>query len=555
MKKKFLKISTFIITFVFLFFISISHTLAYVNLDVRYNADNYESYTEYESSLSPTFLIEKNYLLVSFPLLDYDDISTIKTANYNYENGINTSHYYELDSVISVNGTQIIETYNSEDIIEQGEILFFKSSLARYNSTDTIIFYDFMINEFLQGHDNGNATVYIYGNGNGTNVDVENLSIQNVQKNSDNKLVVNFNKAYLTSIYSGVKNVVVDGVEYSNITLNTDSTTGLTSAIINDYELNITSDIKLITIEKINLSFVGNTNTGVLNCNYKINTTTKTTHVCCTMTPYIINRTSYNPIPGKMFGKVYYKDVFFNYISNETGLKIDNINKVQCKYIYNDNDNYTAIKDVENISNKYNTLGIVSYQYYDKGNLDGALYIANDSAKSVSKAKWGVECDYIWSFFTQKKISDFRLIYAWYENETGIVQGSTYENGMYSVVDENGNEVVYTYDGKIVDGYTAENGVIKDDKGNEIEIDTPSIPDNGDKWDDTDIFDNIKNLFNDATDKLKQVLKIVAIVGACIVGLLVLNTVIKFLGFSKSILYYLALPFKKLFSLFKKHKK
>lgn len=548
MKKRIIKISSFFIIFGLIFSLSAIHSFAYVNKSIRYNPENYESYTENTVSMEVTFLIQDNYLLASFPFLDYDDINIIKTANYNYENGINATHYYELDSVISINGVEIIETWNSEDIIEQGEVLYFKSSLARYSSNSTITFIDFMINEYYQGHDDGNAYVYIFGAGEGIDVVTTELAVQKVTKSSANKLQVVFNKAYLKSIYNGVKYIIVNGVKYTDISVVIDTVTGLATATVNDYEVVITKDVKNINVSEIGLSLVGSTNTGVLKANYNLCTTTQVTHQCATMTPYIANKTIINPLPGAWFGKVYKKAVYFNYVNSETGEKIENLYQVQCKYTYDESELVTVKQDVGG------TMKEVSFDYA-KLSKDGILGTPDSRVKDKFKEKWGFECDYLWYFFTQKKISDFRLIYAWYENETGIIQGSSYENGMYSVVDENGNEVVYDIYGNLVTDVKAENGVIKDLNGNEIEVAEPSIPEDGDEWDDSASwydkviesiqtgFASFKNIFSGITSFFKKLASL-----AWWQVILILIAIVAVIGLVKTfgpklIFYIVASPF------------
>lgn len=312
----------------------------------------------------------------------------------------------------------------------------------------------------------------------------------------DNKLEISMATETITQKGYIFESVKINNRLYTDIT--TDTTKGL-KLIVNDFTVDITK-LKTYKITEFNLR------KGVeeykVTFEYKFVMNDNVKHVAYTIKPFI-----YNDIIEKKTGwwlwekhtYSYMKYVAFDTISNETGKEINNIQKFVAMGNYGDfktrfeTDTTELVKDYEGLENATEeqvTEAMVKFLLYSSNfpvNTNRVYSKCGIINTRLAKNNPGTEFekfadkDYLWQLHYDKPVNDFQVIYAYSQENSMIVQGSAYKNGMYTYIDDNGNEVVSDIDGNIYNEYHGEDGIIKDEEGNAVEVDDESKPDTPDQ--------------------------------------------------------------------------
>lgn len=170
--------------------------------------------------------------------------------------------------------------------------------------------------------------------------------------------------------------------------------------------------------------------------------------------------------------------VSFNLVEKDTNREIFNALKVQAKYSYK-GQKYSPVLDVAKASIT-NAVSTAWKQMWNSLPFEGVLFKA--------KTDYGFDgYNYRWGF--DYKITNFDVLYVNYQVQNEIITGSCYEDGLHVVTDEGGNKVVYDTNGVLrSDVYADDNDVLYkvDSEGNKVDLDTTNPPsiiiDNSDTW-------------------------------------------------------------------------
>lgn len=596
-----MKIITIFVAMFALLAFSTAKTYAAIT-DERYNPDNYLSYRDNVATIN-TMYIQNGYLYLSLNQIGPEEGAQLQLAN---SGSVEAESTYEIEALINFQDEKesYIITFYTEDAFEQDNLFIWKSEMKRFTKDESnYVLLDFAVLEYPNGEDNANATFYFFN----TTINDNRFDINFVSYDLDGTLTIEMKTTLINNYFDELVNVKINGIYYTNVELVEDLGANTLNIIVHDFDVDL-SHLTPCTLTDI--YFMKNNQLTNVQYQYKFTLSEQIKHVSTTMKPYFYNEKVKDNYGFLWLKKrySYRKAVFFDLIDSKTGKPITNAYQIQANAVYNKKGSANYIDTIEetklNLVKKVSDANLDSLKelynqftkqgsdnrgyYYNQYQVNDKSLLINTSGLDIvdengEVAEWVyddyaidaefafqvgilnisvfgdyIPKDYMWILNTEAVISDFELIYCWYEEKDYIVQGSAYPEGMYTVIEEDGTEAVYNEDGERQDQYFGDHGIIYDRKTNEkIEVDTPSQPDTPDDpvFDDDDdsgisgIWEEIKAFFASIKDNaVKIVLVTIGIVVAVAAFAVFGPTLI--VSILKGVVWLITLPFRLLKAIF-----